>query len=156
MTNVSQAILVFHIVNHAYAMNMEAKISNVTRMENVAASIQSLEINVIIVLLQLLIFQLVMNVNVMHMEPWITIAMLKLVNVFAILIMLVVIVLIVILECLKLKIRFQLARIVNAIFMDPRILVLAMNMGSVHVNQIGWVLNVVFVKMSITWQTMIA
>ena len=115
------------------------------------------------------------------MEQWTTIVMLKLVNVFAILIMLVVIVLIVILECLKLKIRFQLAwvtfdliskfncslffyklrisykfQIVVAIFMDPRTLVLAMNMGSVHVNQIGWVLNVVFVKMSITWQTMIA
>jgi hypothetical protein len=84
VTSVSQGTLVFHIVNHAFAMNMEAKIFDVMRMENVVASTQSLEISVIIVLQQLLVFQFVMNVNVTHMELWITTAMLKLVNVFAI------------------------------------------------------------------------
>jgi hypothetical protein len=44
---------------------------------------------------------------------------------------------------------------VIAIFMDPQT-ILAMTMGSVHVTQSGWGLNVVFVQMSIIWQTMIA
>ena len=48
------------LMKHAFVMNMEAKISNVMIMENVVASTQLLEINVIIVLQQLMIFQFVM------------------------------------------------------------------------------------------------
>ena len=56
------------------------------------------------------------------------------------------------LNIFKINYKFQ---IVIAIFMDPQT-ILAMTMGSVHVIQIGWGLNVVFVQMSIIWQIMIA